>query len=198
MEPNTPGPLNELTPAELGKLFPIILADYDERWPLRYAEERAALAAILAATPVERIDHIGSTAVPGIRSKPTIDILVQIDPAADTAALIDAMKRSGYEYTERPDNPPPHLMFMKGYTPEGYRGQAVHVHLRYPGDWDEVYFRDYLRSHPDTALEYEALKRALAERFPNDREAYTDGKTEFVRRVSEEARGDAALRRDHA
>ncbi len=76
MKPETPKPLNELTPAELGKLFPISLADYDERWPRLYEEERAALRAVLAGIPVRDIEHIGSTAVPGLRAKPTIDILM--------------------------------------------------------------------------------------------------------------------------
>lgn len=189
MKPDTPKPLSDLTPAELGKLFPIILADYDERWPRFYEEERTALRAALAGIPVRGIEHIGSTAVPGLRAKPTIDILVQVEPSADSEAIIGAMKRSGYEYTARPENPPPHMMFMKGYTPRGFRGQAVHVHVRHPGDWDEPRFRDYLITHPGTAREYEALKEELARGFPNDREAYTEGKTEFVRRVTGEARG---------
>jgi len=183
-----PKPLNELTPAELGKLFPIILADHDGRWPRFYDEERAALLSALAEVPVLSVEHIGSTAVPGLRAKPTIDILVQVETSADNNAIIAAMRRSGYEYTERPENPPPHMMFMKGYTPEGFRGQAVHVHVRHPGDWDEPRFRDHLITHPDTAREYAALKEELARRFPNDREAYTDGKTEFIRRVMERAR----------
>jgi GrpB-like predicted nucleotidyltransferase (UPF0157 family) len=189
MKPDTPKPLSDLTPAELGKLFPIILADYDERWPRLYEDERTALRAALARIPVRGIEHIGSTAVPGLRAKPTIDILVQVEPSADSEAIIASLKRSGYEYTARPENPPPHMMFMKGYTPEGFRGQAVHVHVRYPGDWDEPRFRDYLITHPGTAREYEALKEELARRFPNDREAYTERKTEFVRRVTGEARG---------
>ena len=183
-----PKPLNDLTPAELGKLFPIILADYDGRWPRLYEEERAALLSALVEVPVRSVEHIGSTAVPGLRAKPTIDILVQVETSADNNAIIAAMRRSGYEYTERPENPPPHMMFMKGYTPEGFRGQAVHVHVRHPGDWDEQYFRDHLITHPATAREYAALKEELARRFPNDREAYTDGKTEFIRRVMERAR----------
>lgn len=82
------------------------------------------------------------------------------------------------------------MMFMKGYTLKGFSGQAYHVHVRYPGDWDEIYFRDYLISHPEVAHEYETLKRELSEKYANDREAYTAGKSGFARDITELARID--------
>ncbi|MFX4261478.1 GrpB family protein [Pelotomaculum propionicicum] len=75
-------------------------------------------------------------------------------------------------------------LFMKGYTPEGFKGQVYHVHVRYSGDWDELYFRDYLISHPDVADEYGKLKLELKNRFEFDRDAYTDAKTDFIKKAT--------------
>jgi GrpB-like predicted nucleotidyltransferase (UPF0157 family) len=75
------------------------------------------------------------------------------------------------------------MMFVRGYTPGGFRGQAFHLHLRYPGIQDEILLRDLLRTDPDLAQAYVVLKTRLAKRFRNDREAYTEGKTDFVARV---------------
>jgi GrpB-like predicted nucleotidyltransferase (UPF0157 family) len=83
------------------------------------------------------------------------------------------MKAAGFIYNRQPGNPPPHMMFMKGYTPEGFKGQAFHVHVRYGGDWNELYFRDYLEEHPDVAAKYEALKMQLKGKYEFDRDAYT-------------------------
>jgi GrpB-like predicted nucleotidyltransferase (UPF0157 family) len=75
------------------------------------------------------------------------------------------------------------MMFVRGYTPEGFRGQAYHVHVRYPGEWSEIRFRDCLIRNKEIAKEYEKLKEKLAVKYRNDREGYTEGKTEFVMRV---------------
>ena len=94
----------------------------------------------------------------------------------------------GYGYTPQSRSPPPHMMFMRGYSPQGFRGQAYHVHVRYSGDWDERVFRDYLIAHPETAREYAEVKIRLREKFEFDREGYTRGKTEFIRAVGQKAR----------
>ena len=84
-------------------------------------------------------------------------------------------------------------MFVKGYTPEGFKGQAYHIHVRYPGDWDEIYFRDYLRNNAEIRKQYGELKRILAVKYRNDRDGYTDAKTEFVKRISELARQERKI-----
>lgn len=66
------------------------------------------------------------------------------------------------------------MMFMKGYTPNGFKGQSFHIHVCYKGDWDELYFRDYLLRHSDIAKEYGSLKYKLMKKYKNDREAYTE------------------------
>ena len=137
---------------------------------------------------IVRMNHIGSTAVPGLIAKPTIDILLEITADCDTEKLKENLISIGYIYTAQPDNPAPHMMFLKGYTPEGFKGQAFHVHVRYPGDWGELYFRDYLKEHNDIADEYGRLKTELLKTYEHDRDGYTEAKTEFISRYTDIAR----------
>jgi GrpB-like predicted nucleotidyltransferase (UPF0157 family) len=112
----------------------------------------------------------------------------------DKEDLIVRMVKLGFKYSPKPENPPPHLMFQKGYTETGFVGQAYHVHVRYPGDWDELYFRDFLRNHPETAEQYGKLKLSLKNKHEYDREAYTEAKTTFIRSVTEKARKEYGSR----
>jgi Uncharacterized conserved protein len=173
--------LSEMTNAELWALFPILLTPHDPAWALRCAQERARIELAVGKENIARISHVGSTAVPGLVAKPTIDILLEVADGCDLARLKTALTADGYIFSAQPKNPPPHMMFMKGYTPQGFAGQAFHLHVRYGGDWDELYFRDYLISHPEAAQDYGRLKQELKEEFEHDRDAYTDAKTEFVR-----------------
>lgn len=167
--------------AELWELFPIVLSDYDPAWPSYYLDERSRLEKLLPGDTIVRINHIGSTAVPGLTAKPTIDMLMEVKPDTDCSRLIEILTANGYLFTPQPDNPPPHMMFMKGYTPHGFGERVFHLHVRYPGDWDELYFRDYLRLYPEIAGEYIRLKQSLTTRFRNDRDEYTRSKGDFVR-----------------
>lgn len=124
----------------------------------------------------------------GLTAKPTVDILVELMVSCDTDAMVQTMKENGYIYSPQPNNPPPHMMFLKGYTEEGFAEKVFHVHIRYSGDWDELYFCEYLRRHPDVAKQYCQLKTGLKEKFEHDRDAYTHAKTEFVKRVTKLAR----------
>jgi len=130
-----------------------------------------------------QIDHIGSTAIPGMPAKPTIDILIQVYDYIPDHQLIDSLSSIGYQYIHKPENPPPHMMFVTGYTPDGIKGQTYHLHIRYDGPHEEIIFRDYLRSHPDAAREYTELKYRLAEKYRNDRDGYTEAKTEFIKKI---------------
>lgn len=191
----------EMTAAELGMLYPILLSKHEPAWQQRYQEEQERLAHALGGQIV-RIHHIGSTSVPGLLAKPTIDILLEVRTDVDCNALVDTIKNLGYRFSPQPKNPAPHMMFMKGYTPHGFEGQAFHLHVRYPGDWDELYFRDYLCTHPEAARDYEELKLLLKRRHEHDREAYTNGKTEFIQYFTRLARelygGRYAVRPLHA
>lgn len=176
--------LHEMSIEQLGELFPIIISDSSEKWPQIYQAERKLILESIPEAYIERIDHIGSTAVPGLKAKPTIDILLQVSKNSNTNEIITAFKNLGYHYTEQPDNPPPHMMFVKGYTEQGFKGQAYHVHVRYKGDWNEIYFRDYLIKHKNIAKEYEELKLKLAAKYKNNREEYTNAKTDFIEKVN--------------
>ena len=181
-------PLQEMTNEELWALFPIILSEYRAEWAKFYAQEKDTIISALGTKNISRINHIGSTSVPGLIAKPTIDILLEIPTDADIPSLTAALISAGYICNTQPNNPAPHLMFMKGYTPQGFRGQAVHLHVRFPGDWDELYFRDYLRSHPKTAKSYGKLKQNLQLRYEHDRDAYTEAKTDFIQEATRLAR----------
>ncbi|MDR0660870.1 MAG: GrpB family protein [Prevotellaceae bacterium] len=142
----------------------------------------------LAHIGIVRINHIGSTAVPCLLAKPTLDILLEIKDNTDTIGLKNSIEAIDYIYSYQPDNPPPHMMYMKGYTPNGFQGQAFHLHVRYAGDWDELYFRDYLLAHPDAVREYGELKLRLKQQYEHDRDGYTHAKTAFVRKITARAR----------
>jgi GrpB-like predicted nucleotidyltransferase (UPF0157 family) len=177
--------LDQLNIEELGNLFPIVIAEPNPDWIKMFAAEKINIVAVLGARNIARIEHIGSTAIQNLKSKPTIDILVEVPESIDTKMIIRKLKSMDYHYIHRPENPAPHMMFVKGYTEGGFKGQAYHIHVRYPGDWDELYFRDYLKLHPEIAREYGELKANLAVEYKNDREAYTEKKTDFIKRITE-------------
>lgn len=172
-----------MTAEELGQLFPVVIEEYNSAWPEIYRAEEKRIAEAFVPREIERMDHIGSTAIPGLKAKPTIDMLLQISEHLELQKLEAVFQSLGYEKNHRPENPHPHLTFVKGYSPRGFEGQAYHVHVRYRGNWDEIRFRDYLIQHRDVAIAYEALKLQLAEKYKNDREAYTEGKSEFIGKV---------------
>lgn len=177
-----------MTHAELWQLFPIILSEHNPVWKENYFIEKNRIIESIGMDNIVRINHFGSTSVPNLIAKPTIDILLEIKDDADVNRVTTAMKSIGFIDSPQPDNPAPHLMFLKGYTPEGFKGQVFHVHVRYGGDWDELYFRDYLIAHPDVANEYGKLKLGLKKKFEHDRDGYTAAKTEFIREMTKLAR----------
>lgn len=180
--------LEEMSFEELGRIFPIIISEYNSDWPQLYLSEKALIEKTVDLSDIVRIQHYGSTSVPGLSAKPTIDILLEVATDLNTSDLILKFQNIGYYYSEQPNSPPPHIMFMKGYTPNGFKGQAYHVHVRYSGDWDELYFRDYLILHPEIAYKYQNLKLQLKEIYKYDREAYTQGKTNFITVITNDAR----------
>jgi GrpB-like predicted nucleotidyltransferase (UPF0157 family) len=180
--------LHNLTTKELGQLFPIIIQEYYDKWIELYNAEKQFIIDSFDESEIVSIEHIGSTAIPGIKSKPTIDILFQVSKQVENQKLEDVFQSHEYQLTKQPNNPPPHMTFVKGYTEQGFKGQAFHVHVRYKGDWDEIRFRDYLKNNEDVAKEYETLKLELADKFKYDREAYTKSKTVFIKKINKLAR----------
>ena len=173
--------LNQFTIDELGQLFPITIVDYNPDWPRLASIESRNIIGAVGKEFVSRIEHIGSTAVPGLCAKPTIDFLLEILDITNCDLLIKHLRKIDYHYIPKPENPPPHMMFAKGYSESGITGQTFHIHIRYPGDWDELVFRDYLIKNQTVTAEYAKLKRNLATEFKNDREKYTDSKTAFIK-----------------
>ena len=164
----------------------VAIVDYDPRWTRQFEEEKAR---ILAATvpSVVAVEHIGSTAVPGLAAKPIIDILAGIRHLEDARACIAPLATIGYEYVpEYETELPERRYFRKG--PREARTHHVHLVEVEGAFWRRhLAFRDYLRAHPEEAKRYAALKRALAAKFGEDREAYTDGKTAYVRGIEAKA-----------
>jgi len=173
-----------MTLEELWELFPIVLTPHQPLWKEWAKGEIETLSEILSDySPV--INHIGSTAIPAIWAKPIIDILVEISPDLAWSDMRELMEHSGYICMSASDT---RISFNKGYTAKGYAEKVFHIHVHALGDNDEIRFRDYLRSHPETAREYESLKRSLLPEYKHDRDSYTEAKSEFVRRIMEFAK----------
>ncbi len=161
------------------------IAEYDPAWAAAYERERALIAGALGDLLLA-IEHVGSTAVPGLGAKPVIDITVGVHRLADGEKCVRPMEGLGYEY--RGDGEIPGRHYFRKFT----RGKRTH-HLNIVengGDfWEShILFRDYLRGHPEEARQYYELKVRLAERFGTDRLGYNEAKTEFIESVLAKAR----------
>jgi GrpB-like predicted nucleotidyltransferase (UPF0157 family) len=162
------------------------LREPDPAWASAYERERTVIESALAGLGLRRIEHIGSTAVPGIRAKPIIDIMVGVETYDLFDVIRGRLESLGYEYDENAltDDPGRHV-FRKGLRdPTQLRSHHLHLTLLGSPYWMRILaFRDWLRAHPEVARDYERLKIGLAERFANDGRAHTRQKGEFVRRV---------------
>ena len=157
---------------------------HDPAWAEAFREEAAALRPIFG-DEAEAIRHIGSTSVPGLAAKPTIDVLVEVRRIEAVDDLDNEMAEAGYE-ARGEYGIPGRRFFVKNSGPA--RTHNVHV---FEADSPEVErhqaFGDYLAHHPETAKAYAELKQDLARRHPTDIESYMDGKDAFVKRVEKEA-----------
>jgi GrpB-like predicted nucleotidyltransferase (UPF0157 family) len=157
---------------------PIEIVDYDPGWPAAYGAERERLLGEIGRWVVA-VEHIGSTAVPGLAAKPIIDIMPGIRTLKDASECVQGVRRLGYEYVPEFEDALPDRRYLK----KGFPEQKLHVHIvEFGGEFwrRHIAFRDYLRSHPEVAAEYAALKRKLAAEFPRDTVAYTEAKSEFI------------------
>ena len=161
---------------------------YDHRWPERFEQERLHLLSCLPANLIRRIEHFGSTAVPGLSAKPIVDILVEVTSLDETQEqIVPILESQGYDYFWRPssgnDTPPFYAWFIKR-DQNGNRTHHIHMVESHFKHWDRLLFRDYLIEHPDIAIEYGNLKMRLTGVHPSDRIAYTQAKSDFVRQVT--------------
>jgi len=162
------------------------VVEYDERWPSLFTAEAQRLRQACGTLPVV-LEHVGSTAVPGLCAKPVLDVLAGHSPDTPAASYVPPFRRAGYEH--RGDGGiAGHQFFRRGQP------RAYHIHLVEQGGalWREyLAFRDVLRSDPEAKRQYTELKRALAGQFPRDRERYIEGKATFVRAILTRVSGAA-------
>lgn len=169
-------------------VHPVVIAPYDPEWPALFAREKALLERALGHL-CRAVEHIGSTAVPGLAAKPVIDIALGISTLDDTVAVVAALETLGYAYLPEFERALPTRRY---FHKPSYAAHTHHVHAWAVDEMrarPELLFRDYLRAHPETAAEYAALKRSLAERHRDDRHAYTLAKGEFIHAVVARAKG---------
>jgi GrpB-like predicted nucleotidyltransferase (UPF0157 family) len=172
-----------LAPCKSGKertiMKTIVVAEYDPMWPRHFEQLRSTLQSALGDT-AQSIEHVGSTSIPGLAAKPIIDVSVIVAGEGDVAIAIELLAAIGYvhrgnlgiegrEAFDNPDGPIRHHLYV---CP---RDSLALANL--------LTVRDYLRAHPDAALEYGELKKQLAAEFPHDVDSYVAGKTGFVLRI---------------
>lgn len=177
--------LSEMSLEELWQLFPIILTEHKDDWSKWYKEEENLLERLLSTQSIIRINHIGSSAIKGIWAKPIIDILIEIPKEKKLSNVKDILLGNNYLLMYEAKD---WVSLNKGYTENGFAEKVFHIHLKYIGNNNELYFRDYLNEHPEVAKEYENLKLNLWEKFEHNRDAYTEAKTEFINKYTKLAK----------
>jgi GrpB-like predicted nucleotidyltransferase (UPF0157 family) len=153
------------------------IVEYDPGWPARAADEMRRIGATLGPLAV-RVDHVGSTAVPGLAAKPIVDLQLSVAAIEPRARYVEPLEQLGYLFVPAPESPDYHF-FAK--PPE--RPRTFHLHVGATGSEHELRHlavRDFLRAHRDEAAKYAALKREVAGRHPQDRLAYIEGKADYV------------------
>jgi GrpB-like predicted nucleotidyltransferase (UPF0157 family) len=164
---------------------PIVIVPYDPAWVEAFERERAVLATTLGRL-ASRIERNGSTSVPGLASKPVIDIQISVERLHPLSAYAPQLATLGYLHVPHADDSQCPFFYREADPPS--RPHRHHIHVVEAGGEEErrtLAFRDRLRSDPAAAREYEALKRRLAPEHggatPESVQAYVDGKSEFIR-----------------
>jgi GrpB-like predicted nucleotidyltransferase (UPF0157 family) len=170
---------------------PVVIVPHNPLWAVKYARERDAIVRATGDVAVD-VQHVGSTSVPGLAAKPTIDIAVGVRTMEEGRAAIEPLFALGFAkgIEQFPD--------WRYFDRDGHEpGGDVHLHMvPFGGDrWNRyLLFRDYLRAQPDAAAAYERTKRDLAAEFGKDRLGYVEGKTEFIEHIAFLARSDGPRR----
>ncbi len=184
---------------------PIIIADYDPVWAQRFERERAEIVRVCGAQAFVRIEHMGSTAVPGLAAKPIIDIMPGLRSLDDATVLIAPLAAIGWEYVpehERPNEFDGGMPFRRYFRKDVNGERAFHLHMVEADSefWEtHLLFRDYLRTSPDDAREYERVKRSVAAEYNatvmasgNINLGYTDKKSDCINAIMAKARAHLA------
>lgn len=156
----------------------VLVVPYESGWPLAFETEAGRVREALGAC-VRALHHVGSTSVPGLASKPIIDMLLEVTdlPALDASSA--GLVAAGYEALG--EFGLPGRRYFRLHDAQGRRTHHLHAYAEGdPEAWRHVAFRDYLRTHPEVREAYAALKRRLADAHPADMNAYMDGKHPFI------------------
>ncbi|WP_111306816.1 GrpB family protein [Confluentibacter sediminis] len=189
--------LYDLTKEDWNTLFPIELVDHNPEWKTIYQIEKERIIEKVGNDIILRVEHFGSSSIPGIKSKPYIDLMIEIPKETlFDENLIANFTELGYSHFVVParDHIEAYSSFGKGYHIDGKKEQIFHIHMC-PKDnvmWKQIDFRDFLNSNPKRAKQYENLKLELATKFKNDRGSYVLGKTDFVNETLDIISGKAS------
>ena len=180
---------------------PIVIADYDPAWPARFLAERQLILRTCPSAAFVRIEHVGSTSVPGLAAKPIIDLMPGLRLLDGAPPLVPLLASIGYEYVpefEHDTAAGPGMPFRRYFRKDEAGERAFHMHMVEAGSefWtDHLLFRNYLRLHPEAAAEYAQLKREIAARYnatlsdhSEINTGYTDHKTAFIESIKAKAR----------
>ena len=162
----------------------IFLTSYDPRWPEMAELEKKILRETLSSITCE-IEHVGSTSIPNLGAKPVIDLMIGVASLAEAEKTIEPLEKIGYSFWSENSNKW-HFFFVKGLPSLGGTGRSHHVHVvdrNHNFYLKQILFRNYLRENPKSAHDYFELKIKLSQKFHDDRDAYTNGKTEFVNSI---------------
>ena len=160
----------------------IVIKNYDPKWKKLFEEEHDTLMEAIGHY-VADIQHMGSTAVPGLAAKPVIDIMVGLRRLLDAQDCILPIEGMEYEYVPEFEVEFPERRYFRKST-RGLRTHQIHMVEIGSAFWKRhLFFRDYLRMHPETANEYATLKRELSNTFEDDREGYTNAKAPFIENI---------------
>lgn len=172
---------------------PVYLEPYSRTWPRRYEAERTSLLNELAADLIE-MQHIGSTSIPGLTAKPTIDMMLGTSKWPWPEERNDDLKRLGYDFYKAPEKY--WRVYVKPWR-ENQRGYHLHLVEHGSQHWRRhLLFRDFLRAHADEAQRYEALKLELARSHSMDRGMYQEGKVQLIEELMGRAQVWLASSRD--
>lgn len=163
----------------------VVIVPYDPEWPALFAALGARLRRALGDTAL-RVDHVGSTSVPGLDAKPIIDVQVSVASFEPLEAFRLPLEGLGFVF--RADNPE----LTKRYFREAPGERRTHIHVRRAGSWSEQFallFRNYMRTHEEDAKRYAQLKHRLAAQYGDDRRGFTDAKAPFIWEIMRKADG---------
>jgi GrpB-like predicted nucleotidyltransferase (UPF0157 family) len=167
---------------------PIVIVPYDPAWPDIFDDEMERITGVVGHI-IRRIAHVGSTAVPGLAANAIVDIAAGVADAESAKLCLKPLARIGYADVAPPPDGDAARYYYLGRHPKA--GPVFHLHLmEFPSRcWDKrLLFRNYLRTHPDAAREYERLKRELAARFRDDGPRYREAKAGFIEKALRRAR----------